>query len=152
MTYIYVLSYSVLILVPFCHPPPFGNVPYFQQGFLSLCFSAKMSQRARERCWAFTPFKLHAMLVHLSSPQTDTLTDETAAAALTIQGLQLFREGHSLKGSPILLCGIVLDLTGLVFLSVSMWQRVRDRSGKSKGINILTYRLCQIYLGCKILE
>lgn len=42
---------------------------------------------------------LHAPLVHPSSLQTDTLTDETPAAALTVEELQLFR-GRSLEGTP----------------------------------------------------
>lgn len=56
---------------------------------------------------------LHATLVHLSSLQTDMVTDETLAAGRTIEGLQLFREGHSLKDSPMVLGGIVLDGTGI---------------------------------------
>lgn len=56
---------------------------------------------------------LHAPHVYLSSLQTDMLTDETPAAALTTEGLQLFREGRSLKDSPMIQRGIVLDWTGV---------------------------------------
>ena len=77
------LSYSVPMsgLVAFAVPRPLNNV-----FFLPL----NESETAREMLGLHT-LRLHAPLVHPSSLQTDTMTDKTPAAALTIGGLQLFR-------------------------------------------------------------
>ena len=108
-----------------------SQCPIISTGFFHLSSEVSHTQREKERerereserereTLGLHTLRLHATLVHLSSLSTDTLTSRAPAAALTIEGLQLFREGHSLRDDPMELWCVGLHASG------STWLRIKD--------------------------
>ncbi|KAF0040089.1 hypothetical protein F2P81_008324 [Scophthalmus maximus] len=68
--------------------------------------------------------------IPFGSQHPDMLTSGPPAAALTVEGLRLFREGHSVKDGPVVLGGVVPDVTRIPDVTESSGGDT-DRSGTS---------------------
>lgn len=116
---LWVVYYPILFPCPALLPlPPFCSTPS------SVFFHHRLLNESE--MLGLHTLHLHAPLVHLSSLQTDMLTDESPAAAHSIEGLQLFREGHPLKDSPMVQSGTVLECLPV------MWQREVEKEWETE--------------------